>query len=207
MLGLLVGSGPSCFVDYELGNGLTAESLTYDGGGGVIVVTRVEANLIDLQFRGNGPQGLFTVDEPGPWSFDVLDPEQGERPPSITLGAGDWIAMQMSCVLEPLEGADALYLEGRYLPDDGSAARDLRLRVETSFTLSVERSGTTKYSTQRVVDVADELHPDFWFPNINVSNADVDGAGWITLSPTQNPVVYAQLVEALDRSTRSWLEP
>jgi len=206
LAGTLVGAG-SCFVDYELGDAQLGESLVYEGGPGVVVVTRVEATLGELHFRGEGPDGLFEVDQPGPWIFDVLDPEQGERPPVITLGPGDWISMEASCVLQPVSGTEAFYLEGRYLPDDGGEALDFRFLVQTSFPLSVERNGTTKYATARAVDVAAGLHPDFWFPNVNMSNLDADAAGWLTLSPTQNAVAYGQMVDALDRSTRAWLEP
>ncbi len=196
----------ACFADFDLGR-RDGGGVIFDAPGGSIEITVLRARMLDLFASENGDQ--LEVDVQGPWLLEPLAVNApGPTPPQVVIPSGSrLINATLATTLAAAAGELALRLEGRFRPDDGGPTRDLRLSVDDPLLLTAERNGSTMYDAAVQIDVAERLRPVHWFPNINVTNLETDASGWIELTSTQNAVVYGQLVDALTRWAREWLDP
>lgn len=199
---------PGCFAEFTLGRP-TADNV-FDAPGGTIEILSLVVRATRLLATGAAGPAQLDVDEPGPWLIAPLtDPDMGPSP--LRLDAGEWtnLSLTLQCAGTGMgpSGDPSIELIARFRPDAAGPTQDLRFRVDADVELGGTRNGLTNYPSERTIDVVDLLHPRYWFPNINVTNLDASSSGFIEFTATENPVVYAQILDALDRWSREWLAP
>jgi hypothetical protein len=153
---------------------------------------------------GQGPSGGIDTMREGPWELDVLARTSSPNIPPWTLEAGDWNDLTLSA--EFSSPAEPAYIDAIFVRD-GDPPVDVHISFDESLLLSLDLQGQSKLDAPLSFTVNDKLHPLDWFPNINLTNLAADADGVIQLRPAENEVVYAQVVDALEKSANDWLDP
>ena len=193
----------SCTLDYEFGQ-LGEYFPVLPAAGGEMQIVAFEATVYQTTHLGAGPSGAVDITRDGPWEIDVLAGTSVPNIPPWQLEAGDWQDLELGASFSAPD--EPAYLDALYLRE-GSDPAPVHIEFDESLPLLMIREGQTRLDETLVFTLTERLDPARWFPNINVTNLEAESDGVIYIDSETHVGVYAQVVDALDKSARDWLEP
>lgn len=193
----------ACTLDYEYGDGLD-ESPAIPVAGGELQILDFQATVFQTTHSGDGPSGGVNITLAGPWDLDVLAQTSTPAIPKWNLEGGDWVDLSLGATFS--SAASPAYIDALFVGESGEM-KQVRIEFRESLPLLLDREGLTRLDDTLSFTLTQRLHPLRWFPTINLTNLDADPDGVVQLAPDTNAVVYAQVVDALDKSARDWLDP
>lgn len=178
----------------------------FETPGGALEVTDMQVLVKEIVCDGEGPSGSLSRSIPGTFDIDVLAGTSEPEYPIIELEAGDWESLNFGVeVDDDVAGRDAIYLEATFYPEGGGEPVPMRYLFNSNEVFEIEQPGTITLESTLHLDAGNMFHPEYWFPTVDLRDAQLDGEGWITLSQSENIALFNEVSDALDRSTQAAL--